>query len=283
MQTGGEMLTIAQITDLHITDARDGENMRRNEVRLRQVLDSIHALQPRPIAVVASGDLVDNGRPEEYALLKQILKDCELPIYMGVGNHDLRAPFLGAFEGPAARRDADGFIQYAQDVGGVRLVMGDTLDEGRHGGAYCERRAAWLAQTLDAAPNTPTLVVLHHPPVVSGIQWMDPAPDEPWILRLAEVLDGRDQILGVLSGHLHRAFHRRFAGQTISVAPATTIQLTLNLSPIDMRRPDGREILVEEPPGYLLHMWDGRDLTSHVCVAGDYPPAVRYTVPFIKS
>ena len=277
------MLTIAQITDLHITDIRGGENMQRNDHRFRQVLAAVHALAPRPVALVLSGDLVDNGAPEEYRRLQGLLKDCEIPLYMAVGNHDARQPFLEAFEGRGAWRDEDGFVQYALDLGGLRLVVGDTLEEGREGGAYCERRAAWLGRTLDAEPDLPTLLVLHHPPVVSGIKWMDPDPREDWILRLAGVLEGRRQIQTVACGHLHRAFHRSFAGQVVSVAPASSIQLTLNLTPIDLRRPDGREILNEEPPGFALHMWDGAGLTSHVCVAGDYPSAANYTVPFVGS
>lgn len=276
------MLTIAQITDLHITDARSGENMHRNDVRLRQVLASVHALSPRPAALILSGDLVDKGAPEEYRRLRELLADCELPIYMAVGNHDSRQPLLDAFEGPRARRDEDGFVQYAVDLGGLRLVVADTLEEGRSGGAFCERRAAWLGRTLDAEPVAPTVLVLHHPPVVSGIQWMDPQPREDWIERLATVLEGRSQVQAVVCGHLHRAFHRRFAGQMVSVAPASSIQLTLDLTPIDPERPDGRELLNEEPPGFMLHVWDGEGLASHVCVAGDYPAAVNYTFPLIK-
>ena len=277
------MLTIAQITDLHITDARGGENMRRNDDRFRQVLDSVHALAPRPAALILSGDLVDKGAPEEYRRLQGLLADCEIPTYMAVGNHDSRQPFLDAFEGPRARRDEDGFVQYAVDLDGLRLVVADTLQEGRDGGAFCERRAAWLRRTLDAAPDMPSVLVLHHPPVASGIQWMDPAPREDWIGRLAGVLEGRSQVQAVVCGHLHRAFHRRFAGQVVAVAPASSIQLTLDLTPIDRKRPDGRELLNEEPPGFMLHVWDGEGLASHVCVAGDYPAAVSYTVPFLKG
>ena len=49
-----------------------------------------------------------------------------------------------------------------------------------------------------------------------------------------------------------------------------------------MHVPDGREILVEEPPGYALLMSDGPNLTTHMCLAGDYAPAVTYNFPFRK-
>lgn len=274
------MLTIAQITDLHVTTGQDPLNRLRNEQRLRQVLRSIHQLKPRPVAIMASGDLVDHGEPAEYAELKSILSESEIPIYYAVGNHDRRGPFLAAFEGPGARCDANGFVQYVVDFDGLRMVVCDTLEEGRDRSGFDAQRAAWLAETLDAAPDTPTIVVMHHPPILSGVRWMDPDPNAPWIGQLADAIRGREQVRVVLCGHVHRAFHGLLAGHVVATAPASSIQVTLNLSAVDMERPDGREILVAEPPGYVLVVADEGRVTTHVCVAGDFEPAVAYTRPF---
>ncbi len=277
------MLTIAQITDLHVTTPEDLLNKNRNEERLRQVLASIHQLQPRPVAIIVSGDLVDRASLPEYLELRETLKGVEIPIYFGVGNHDARAPFLEVFAGPAAPTDENGFVQYAVDFEDLRVIMCDSLDEGRNGGAFCDKRAAWLARTLDARPDTPTLLLLHHPPVASGIAWMDPPEDIAWIETLAKVLRGRRQIRTIAAGHLHRGFVTTFAGHLLVASPATSIQLSLNLTPVDMAHADGREILVNEPPAYMLHMWDKGELVSHTAVAGEFSAAVYYTQPFIKG
>jgi Icc protein len=271
------VLTIAQITDLHVTTGQDPLNQLRNEQRLRQVLRSIHELKPRPVAIIASGDLVDHGEPAEYAELKRILRESLIPIHFAVGNHDRRDAFRAAMGGPV---DADGLIQYAVDFDGLRMVVCDTLEEGRDRSGFDGRRAAWLARTLDEQPDTPTIVVMHHPPILSGVKWMDPDPNAPWIGELADAIRGRDQVRVVLCGHVHRAFHGLLAGQVVATAPATSIQVTLNLSPVDMERPDGREILVAEPPGYVLVVADEGRITTHVCVAGEFEPAVAYTRPF---
>ena len=275
------MLTFAQITDLHITTAKDPLNRARNEERLRKVLKAIHAREPRPAAIIATGDLVDRGEPEEYLELRRILQDVEIPLYLGVGNHDLRGPFLTAF--PETPVDRNGFVQYAADLGGVRLVMCDTVEEGRNGGAFCARRASWLKSMLAQDKRKPTIVALHHPPIASGIRWMDPAPDAPWIGRLAGVLKNRKQVKGVICGHVHRPYHAQLAGKTVSVSPATSIQLALDLMPVDMHTPDHRAMLVDEPPAYSLLLWDGRALVTHVCLAGDYPAVVTYDQPFIRD
>ncbi len=274
------MLTIAQITDLHVTTRDEPLNHARNEQRLRQVLRSIHDLRPRPVAIIASGDLVDRGQPEEYAELKAILDaDCEIPIWFAMGNHDRRDAFLQAFSS-GFEVDADGLIQYAVDFDGLRLVVCDTLHEGHQYSGFDAGRAQWLARMLDADKTTPTVVVMHHPPILSGVRWMDPDPNAPWIGQLAEVLLGREQVRAVVCGHLHRAFHGMLAGHLIATAPASSIQVTLDLTEVDMNRPDGREILVAEPPGYVLVVADGGRVTTHTCVAGDFEPAVAFTRPF---
>lgn len=275
------LLTIAQITDLHVTTERDPLNQQRNEDRLRQVMKSIHGLRPRPVAIIASGDLVDRGEAEEYLELQRLISDSEIPIYFALGNHDNRDAFLSIFSGPGAQTDDNGYVQYAVDFGDMRMVVCDTL-EGPNHGDYDEARAAWLAKTLDEAPDRPTAVILHHPPIPSGIQWMDPEPDSPWLSRLEAVLVGRSQVKVLMCGHIHRAFNGVFAGHLVSAAPATSIQLTLDLTDVDMHVPDGREILVEEPPGYALLMSVGPNLTTHMCLAGDYAPAVTYSFPFRK-
>jgi len=273
------LLTIAQITDLHVTTEKDPLNQQRNEERLRQVMQAIHELRPRPVAIVASGDLVDRGEREEYLELQRLMAESEIPIFYGMGNHDNREAFLSVFSGPGAQADANGFIQYAVDFGAMRMVMCDTLDGPNHGD-YCEDRLAWLTATLDAEPDKATAVVLHHPPIPSGIRWMDPDPASPWIGRLARTLKGREQVQVLMCGHIHRAFNGVFAGHVLSAAPATSIQLTLDLTEVDMHVPDGREILVEEPPAFALLMCQSGHLTTHICQAGDYTPAVTYNFPF---
>ena len=84
-------MIIAQITDLHVV-AKNRLCYRKvpTNAQLAQSIAHINSLDPRPDAVIASGDLTDHGRPEEYGLLRETLSDLIPPVFVIPGNHDRR-------------------------------------------------------------------------------------------------------------------------------------------------------------------------------------------------
>ena len=68
-------MLIAQITDLHL--GFDPENPAEfNRKRLDQVLTVINALDPPPVCLLATGDLVDRGDKASYRRLLNALGSC---------------------------------------------------------------------------------------------------------------------------------------------------------------------------------------------------------------
>lgn len=265
-------MLIAQITDLHL--GFDPDNPAEfNRRRLDQVLHRIFALHPRPDLLLATGDLTDKGDSDSYRRLKVALDACPFPVLPCMGNHDFRANFIRCFpEIPVA----DGFVQYAVDDYPVRLLVLDTLDEGRHGGAFCAARAAWLAERLAEDRAKPTAIVLHHPPIETGIDWMTVNPEAAWIARLRDAMLGADNIVGLVAGHIHRAMTARWEGRSLAVAPSTAPQVALDLSPIDPDAPDGRPMIIADAPAYALHWWNGAQLVTHFDDADDHVELARY-------
>ncbi|TMJ73121.1 MAG: phosphodiesterase [Alphaproteobacteria bacterium] len=192
-----------------------------------------------------------------------------MPVFVIPGNHDARAPLRAAL-GADGYLGGDGFIQYAVEEYPLRLVALDTLVAGKHHGELCADRLTWLDRTLAAAPDRPTIVMMHHPPFMTGIAYMDKYGfDNPG--ALAEIIARHPQVERILCGHLHRSIDRRFAGTVAGTAPSTAHQVALNLLP------DAPLGFAFEPPGYQLHLWrDGIGLVSHTAVLGDWPsPSAR--------
>src|SRR5687767_4354229 len=129
-------MLIAQITDLHIGFDRDNPH-ELNVRRLNMVIDQINEIQPQPDLLLVTGDLVENGDDVgAYRHMIALVGRWQGPKLWVIGNHDDRAHFRAAL--PNVPADANGFIQYESDIGGLRWIVIDTLDAGRHGGAFCE-------------------------------------------------------------------------------------------------------------------------------------------------
>jgi 3',5'-cyclic AMP phosphodiesterase CpdA len=257
-------MLIAQITDIHL-GFEPGNPAEFNRKRLDQVLKQLGAMTPKPDLLLATGDLTEFGDSDSYRRLKKAFEQIDCPVLPMVGNHDLRENFARWFPDVPM---ADGFVQYAVDAGPLRLILIDTLEEGRHGGAFCEARAAWLTAQLDEDAGRPTVIVMHHPPVEVGIEWMNTHPEEAWVQRFHDCIAGRSNIVAVICGHLHRAITTQWAGTTIAICPATSPQVALDMAPIDPEQPDNRPMIIADPPAYALHWWNGRELITHFETAG---------------
>jgi 3',5'-cyclic-AMP phosphodiesterase len=267
-------MLIAQITDVHLGFER-GNPDEFNRQRLDRVLAELVALDPRPDLLLVTGDLADEGDDRDsYERLRDSLAPLPFPAYLAVGNHDARDLFGEIF--PDVPRPG-GFVQYAIESGEVRILVLDTLEVGRHGGGFCEVRAEWLRARLAEAPGRPTLIVLHHPPIESGLSWMTEDPEAEWVRRLRAVVERQDNVVAMLSGHLHRPIATQWAGTTLIVCPSTAPQVALDLAEIDSERPDDRPMIVAEPPYYALHKWTGQGLVSHFGIAEERPVLARFT------
>ena len=273
MRGEGQAMLIAQITDIHL-GFEPNNPAEFNRKRLDQTLRTLAAMTPQPDLLLATGDLADTGDDEiSYRRLKSALATCPIPTWFCMGNHDSREPFLNQFPEVGS---AGGFIQYSIEDYPLRILVLDTLEVGRHGGGFCETRAAWLRARLAEQPDRPTLLVLHHPPIDTGLSWMSEDPDAEWVERLRSVVEGQGQVIGMISGHLHRAVVTSWAGTTLAVCPSTAPQVALDLDSIDPDQPDGRPMIVADPPAYAIHIWNGEQLVSHFDTAEDHTVLARY-------
>jgi 3',5'-cyclic AMP phosphodiesterase CpdA len=219
---------------------------------------------PRPDAVLLTGDLVDRGTPESYAMLRELLAPLTMPLFLIPGNHDERGALAQAFPDHAHLPQGE-FLHYAINRFPLRLVGLDTLVPGSTGGLTCRRRLAWLDAQLAAAPDRPTLVFMHHPPILTGIEGMD-AIALNGAAELAAVIRAHPQVERVVAGHVHRSIHARFAGTVASIAPSTAHQVSLDLR-------GGADIgFTLEPPGYHLHYYaPGAGIVTHLVPVGAFP------------
>lgn len=257
---------IAQISDLHLkTGRRLTCGVVDTLAAMRRAVDHLNTQHPRPDIVLISGDLVDFGRPDEYAVLRCELARLYMPCYLVPGNHDNGEHLQAAFADHAyLPKTAGAPLDWVVEEHPMRLVGLDTTIPGAHGGQLLDSQLRWLDEQLSRRPDAPTLLVLHHPPFISGIGHMD---REPFInaLALEQVIARHPQVERLLCGHLHRPMQRRFGGSLSCVCPGISHQIVLDLQ---QTAPAHFNL---EPPGYLLHRWHEQELVTHNVVFGEYP------------
>src|SRR5258708_7594359 len=165
-------MLIAQISDMHVK--AEGELLYgRIDTAgfLERAAAHVMALDPRPDVVLATGDLVEGGKPEEYALLRRLLAPLAMPVYLIPGNHDGRDALRAAFLDHAYLPQS-GFLQYTLEGLPVRLIALDTLVPGKTHGELCAERLDWLEARLGEG-DRPTILFMHHPPFDCGIAGFD--------------------------------------------------------------------------------------------------------------
>jgi 3',5'-cyclic-AMP phosphodiesterase len=263
-------MLIAQFTDTHIKpEGRLAYGRVDTTALLRQAIEHLHTLPQRTDLLLVTGDLVDAGGADEYVRLRALLDSCAVPWVLIAGNHDDRQQMRIAFPAQPGAQDPR-FWQF--DIqpgdGSLRILGLDTLLPGDSAGLLCPERLHWLAARLQEQPDTPTLIAMHHPPFITGIGHMD---DIGLAGRdaFAELMAQHPQVQLVICGHLHRSIRAVVGGRAVMTAPSTahTVQL-------DIAR-DAAPMFRLEPPGYLLHWWDGQGLVSHQAFTdpspGPYP------------
>lgn len=260
---------LVQLSDPHIR-APGRLTYRRVDTaaHLQRAVAAVNALPQAPRAVVITGDLTDFGTPEEYAHLRALLQPLACPCHLLPGNHDDRAGLRQAFADHAyLQRDqaADDFVQYAVDLGGLRLVTLDTVTPRASHGELCAERLQRLDQMLSADPHTPTVLAMHHPPFTTYIGHMDAIGLLQGEAELAALLGRHPQVQRIICGHLHRSIQTLWAGTLAMTAPSTAHQVCLNLAPGAASR------FALEPPGFLIHAWsEAGPLVSHQAAIGDF-------------
>ncbi len=141
---------------------------------------------------------------------------------------------------------------------GVAASGGGTI--ARHGDIWQldDIRLTLLEAELATAPEQPTILALHHPPLHTGLPPFDAiCLDANERSALARVLAGHPQVLRVLAGHVHRIVVGDLAGRPVLTVPSTYVQARLDFAATDFGVND-------DPPGFAVHAFENGQLTSHI-------------------
>ncbi|MEM9426923.1 MAG: phosphodiesterase [Pseudomonadota bacterium] len=251
------MSKLLVMTDLHLTPGTE-------RIAGRDPLEWFqgglaHAARHHPDAdrLILTGDLTDHGDAESYEKLGDALTDVPWPVSFLLGNHDKRDTFRAAFHD--CPTDPNGFVQSTVDLGNVRAIMLDSLDEDgatvQDAGHLSEDRLQWLSAQLREAGETPCLLFLHHPPMKIGYTAMDGIrllnEDAFWdAVRTGPVTH-------VFAGHVHRNLTAITHGKPVTLFKSVCFQIQMMLGADGFGQP------TDDSGGYGIVLTDGPNTTVH--------------------
>lgn len=250
---------LVQITDTHILPK--GEllyDSTDTAAHLRTTVQQIICMQPQPELVLITGDLVENPNQASYRHFIELIKPLEMPVYVIPGNHDDPRLMLEEFAGTNNFPVTDNTFQYAINTSTFRVLALNSHASGTELPELDQQRLSWLQDQL-VLSDQPSLVAIHHPPMTTGIEFIDMGGSQ-WFQGLKSVLAEHSHVRLVICGHCHIDLCGLIGQVPVYMAAATAHQL------IAARGKDiaPSSVIVPAPP-ILHHFIDGNFLS------GSYP------------
>ncbi len=231
------MLNILQISDLHLLPDPEGTLMGVNtENNFRRVLEHAFTQHDDIDLILLTGDLAQDPTEATYQRIYTILSDYATPTLCLPGNHD---------DALLLRRILNQTPVSSEKIWSTdhwQLICLDSQIPGSQAGRLTPKELDFLQQQLNAAPQRPTLIAIHHHCLPTECAWMDTMIIENNDAFLA-LLTQHPQVKLVLCGHIHQTMNKRHRDIAILGTPASCFQFKAH-SP---------QFAIDAlPPGYRL-------------------------------
>ena len=253
------MTLLVQITDTHILSR--GELLYGTvdtATHLREAVVEINAMDPQPDLVMITGDHVEKPSGATYSHFDELIAPLKAPVFLIPGNHDDPDVMWKHFGGTSMFPGKPPCYQYVIDDYDFRILALNSHLDDTELPSFGEQRLCWLEQEL-AKSDRPTLIAIHHPPMKTGVYFIDMAGEE-WYRGIKDVLALNPQVQLIICGHGHMELIGRIGNVPIYMAGSTAHQLIA-----------GR--VVDRAPAFdpsrvapVLHQWLG-----DVFASGDNP------------
>jgi len=254
------MTLIVQLTDTHIVEP--GELLYGKvdtAAHLARSVQQINAMIPQPDVVLITGDLVEHPGVDTYEHFAGLIEPLNAPVYILPGNHDqpeiMREYFRGS---PVFPIDDGPTCQYVVDDFAVRILALNSHMDNTELPHFGPRRLAWLRRELKAS-DKPTLIAIHHPPMVTGVEFIDMVGVD-WFDGIAAQIAQHPQVQLVICGHGHSDIIGRISNVPVYMAGSTAHQL------VAVRGNDHAPAFDVRPWPPVLHQW-----VSTGFVSGSHP------------
>ena len=199
-------MRVAHVSDLHLGMSEDqlgdgpstlvvAEAIARDLTRIAKGLD----------LVVISGDLTDRADAAAFSTCEKLFSAIGLPVIVVPGNHDGPAG-MRAYGGSSTVFADWNITNRVTEFHGTRFLGLDTCIEGVTEGGLEEEGLALVADEIARETDSRLVIVMHHPPLVLGLERFDGFCRLERRERFMDILGAARAQVTILSGHVHRPY-----------------------------------------------------------------------------
>ena len=262
------MTLLVQLTDTHIEAPGTLLYETLDTARhLRESVKEVNSMQPQPDLVMITGDLVEHPGEDSYGNFASLIKPLRAPVYLLPGNHDDPQVMLEMFGDTPMFPATHATLQYVIEEFPVRILALNSHYQGSELPDFGAHRLQWLEQTL-AESKRPTLIAIHHPPMKTGIGFIDMVGPH-WFAGIRDQVMRNPQVQLVICGHGHTDLVGRIGRVPVYMAGSTAHQLIADRGQDQAPAFDARRA----PP--VLHHWLGDSFVSGSDAWPDWVPERR--------
>ena len=215
-------MLIVQISDTHISqpNSRVPHTLERISA-LRSFVEHISNMEEVPDLILHTGDVSQNGKPEEYEIVKSIMKDSNIPVFFALGNRDVDVNLVKGLKSLGGAKLVNGFLIYSIEGFPVRLIAMDTQKRKDRVGTTCSVRLGILEKMLKEQPDMPTAIFMHHRAFqVPTSKYLFQFSDTSTADELLGLVESNEQIVQLFCGHMHRQFNVQLETCNASIVPS---------------------------------------------------------------
>lgn len=222
--------TLVQISDSHLFS-----NPRKNlcglntRDSLSNVLKSIRTFKGPISAILATGDLSQDGSPGSYRLFSKLVKPLRRPVFALPGNHDNPKVMSRVLKKKP--------VQAVKIVvlGNWTIFFLDSTLLGKNEGRFNPRELSQLKRYLAINPNPHTMICFHHNTLPTGSRWLDTMTIQN-AKDFYRIADRDKTIRAIVYGHIHQSYEKTRKGVRHLGAPSTCLQFKPKLKTMELDR-----------------------------------------------
>jgi Icc protein len=236
-------MRIAHVSDFHLpANPRKKLNGVLPHAHLAAAVEALKRQVPKPDLVVLGGDLFEEGDKASYDAVAETFRELQVPVHAVVGNHDSLATLKASSLAP----QDPAYPGYGSfDHHKLHFVLLNSSTTGKGFGRLDEEQLLWLSEDLSENRLKPVLIFLHHPPLDTGVGWLDKIrllnADAFW--EIVPPYSGN--LLGVFAAHTHVQVTCTFRGVSAACCPAVSWQFAANADA-------AKAAIGDELPGFNL-------------------------------